>query len=449
VQLLTSLDSSRQKTAHPGSGDAGISSGYLVESDSAESRRGLLTQLIDCTLNASFSINLYTCKAYLSIAKEYPGSLSKDDLAEVLHYGQLAEQECRDEPDDIDRKALLNNLLTDFDDACRMLNGMICLQSETFAGRALIYYVTTLNICQEQDDYHLSSTRVDSAQDLPRIGNMSEFANHQMTPAIEISEAQPIAPPQFLLQENGAALSLVMEHAGDPVKSLFNDWKILASLLLQLGADPNLKPNTTDRRTPFESFVVFYYKAILKPSAWSQWIDLLPTFLEYGADRNVLFSASGKGSSWYFRLFQTFSEQTRAEEVFSILFDHGLDPNKVYRTSTIWAYFLENILGNRTWNPQGVREYNSRTSEIYKTAQIFLRSGASLSCVVKGGPEGTKAFKQAWETLWPYGQEMQSLLMGSKGEARPSSLEVRYKRKERESGGSSTLPRPVGLHGRF
>lgn len=386
------------------------------------------------------------------MAKQYPGILSKIDLAEALGYGQLAELECRDRPEDVQRKALLNKQLAEFDRLCRFLNGTIRVQSETFAGRALIYYITTHVSRAEMDElesHHISS-RIDSAHVLPDFKQTPDYTKSRQAQAIGTLEDCSLDIAHLLQRENGAALSLVMQqHAGDNSQSgpLFNDSKSLVELLLRSGACPNQVSATLNDLSPFEYLATQYSKAIHDPAFWSQWIDLLPTFLQHDADMHVLFANSQTRLCWFTRLFRISAEITKAADVFSILFARGLDPNRPYRTSTIWAFFLENILGNRIWNPQGVREYNVRTSQIYKIAKVFVEHGASLSCIVKGSQEETKLYKQAWEALWPYGQEMQTLVMDSKGEAKPTALLARIKRKESGSGGSSSIPAPVSLHG--
>lgn len=390
------------------------------------------------------------CKAYLFVAKQYPGILSKIDLAEALSFGQLAELECRDRPEDVQRQILLDKQLAEFDRLCRFLNGTMCVQSETFAGRALIYYITTHVSRAEIDElesHHISS-RIDSAHVLPEFEHTSTSTETQQVQAIDTFEDWSFDIPHLLQRENGAAFSLVMQqHTGEIPKSgpMFKDSKSLVELLLRSGACPNQVPTTVNDLSPFEYLAVQYFKAIHSPALWSQWIDLLPTFLKHDADIHVLFATSSTRPCWFPRLFQISSAHTKAADVFSTLFAHGLDPNRPYKTSTIWVFFLENILNNRIWNPQGVREYNSRTSQIYKTAKVFVEHGASLSCTVKGSQEECKLYKQAWEALWPYGQEMQTLMMESKGETKPAALVTRMRRKERESGGSDSVPAPVDL----
>jgi hypothetical protein len=403
-------------------------------------------QLLHSNLDPAFSTDLSMCKAYLCVAKKYPGSLSKDDLADVLHHGQLAEQECRDKPDDDNRKASLENVLDEINRACRVLNGTARIQPDTFAGQALMYYVTThippaRDIFDDQASHHFYSLRADSGYDLHKVEMSLEFTDSQLTEGTEspvfsnthsiIAKNQHYATPKFLQRENGAALALIMEHAVESFTPIpmFNEWSTLVKLLLRSGADPNLKSDSTGSCTPFEIFVDFYFRAFQEPSVWSQWIDAFPIFLQYGADMNVLFPTSSARPCWYSRFLQIPSEHTRAEEIFIALFDHGLDPNKCFRHTTIWAHFLQNILGNRTWNPQGVREYNSRSSQIYRTAKIFVQNGALLSSVIRGNLEDTRASKQAWEALWPYGQEMQDLLKESKSEPRPPAFESWLRRK--------------------
>ncbi|KAE9966562.1 hypothetical protein EG328_008827 [Venturia inaequalis] len=397
-----------------------------------------LRHLIDLPLNLSFSTNLYMCQAYLSLAKQYPGILSKINLAEALRFGQLAELECRDRPEDVQRRTLLDNQLAKFDRACRFSNGVICLQSETFPGRALIYYITTHVSRAEMDElesHHIPS-RIDSAYDLPDFEQTPDYTKSQQAQAIDTSEGWSFDIAHLLQRENGAALSLVMQqHAESNSKSalLFNDSKSLVELLLRSGANPNQPPTSLNNPTPFEYLAIQYFKAIKDPASWAQWIDLLPTFLHHNADISVLFATSSKRPCWFTRLFQTSSVHSRIADIFSILFAHGLNPNRPHhQTSTIWTLFLENILANHIWNPHGVREYNSRTSQIHQTAEEFVRHGASLSCIVKGSQEECKVYKPAWEALWPYGYEMQMLLMEANGdeEAKPAALVMRMRGKE-------------------
>lgn len=381
------------------------------------------------------------CQAYLSLAKQYPGILSKIDLAEALRFGQLAELECRDRPEDVQRKTSLDRQAAKFDRACRFSSGMICVESETFAGRALLYYITTHVSRAEMDEvesHHIPS-RIDSANDLPDFEQTPDYTKSQQAQAIDTSEGWSFDIAHLLQRENGAALSLVMQqHAESNSKSaqLFNDSKSLVELLLRSGANPNQPPTSLNNPTPFEYLAIQYFKAIKDPASWAQWIDLLPTFLHHNADISVLFATSSKRPCWFTRLFQTSSVHSRIADIFSILFAHGLNPNRPHhQTSTIWTLFLENILANHIWNPYGVREYNSRTSQIYQTATEFVRHGASLSCIVKGSQEECKVYKPAWEALWPYGYEMQMLLMEAKGSAKPAALVTRMRGKEGGSGG--------------
>ncbi|TID26397.1 hypothetical protein E6O75_ATG00890 [Venturia nashicola] len=404
--------------------------------------------LIDCSLNSSFSTNLYMCKAYLSVAKQYPGILSKIDLAEALRFGQLAELECQERPEDVHRKALLDKQLAEFDRICRFLNGTIRVHSETFAGRALIYYITTHVSRAEKDElenHHIPS-RMDSAHVLPDFEQTLDNSKPQPAQAIDTSEDWSFDIAYLLQRENGVALSLVMQqYTGSNSKSgsMFNDSKSLVELLLRSGASPNQTSTTLNEPTPFEYLAIHYSKAIKDPVLWAQWIDLLPTFLQHGASMSTLFTTSSTRPCWFTRLFHIPSEHTKSVQVFSILFSRGLDPNNPYQTSTIWSFFLQNILANRIWNPQGVREYNSRTSQIYQTAKLFLEHSASLSCRVNGSQEECKFYKQAWEALWPYGQDMQMLLMETKDDAKPAALLTRVRRKEAESGGSGVIPTTI------
>lgn len=299
---------------------------------------------------------------------------------------------------------------------------------------------------EDLESHHVPS-RVDSAHLLPEFKQASGVSIAQQVQAIEASEASTFDISQLLQRENGAALSLVIQDTGESphTSSMFNNWKSLVELLLRSGANPNLSTPSSDDPTPFAQFAAQYSNAVKRLPLWLHWVELLPVFLHHGANMNILFFSTSTTPCWYTRLFRMSSEHTRADEIFTLLFTHGLDPNRPYRSSTIWAFFLENILSNRTWNPQGVREYSLRSSPIYKTAKVFVQSGASLSCTIKGSLDEYKAFKQAWEALWPYGQEMQLLLKDSRGETRPKVLVDRLKGKERGSGGGNGLSEPLNI----